>query len=85
VVVRRARLSSSGSVDMSANAYDEDPRTVAELRAEWNAGPQESDPPREQPSRATKPYALPRLGEVRCALFAKLHCPESIRKPKGRQ
>lgn len=61
---------------MTDNAYQDDPRTVAELRAEWD-----SRPPREKAG----PVSFAKFTELRGALFAKLHCPESIRKPKGRQ
>lgn len=61
---------------MTDNAYQDDPRTPAELRAEW-----EARPPRDRAG----PLAFAKSTEIRGALFAKLHCPESIRKPKGRQ
>jgi len=61
---------------MTDNAYEDDPRTPAELIAEW-----EGRPPREKAG----PVSFAKYTQVRGALFAKLHCPESIRKPKGRQ
>lgn len=59
---------------MTENAYEDDPRTVAELVAEWKAGPREGEH-----------RAIDRLGEVRGALFAKLHTPASIRAPKQKR
>jgi hypothetical protein len=59
---------------MTENAYSDDPRTAAELAEEWKAGPREGE---------HRP--IDRLSEVRSALFAKLRCPESIRKPKARK
>lgn len=59
---------------MTDNAYSDDPRTVPELAAELKAGPREGE---------LRP--IDRLGEVRSALFAKLHVPDSIRKPKAKR
>lgn len=56
--------------------YEEDKRTPAELIAEWD-----SRPPREKAG----PLSYAKSTAARGALFAKLHCPDSIRKPKGRQ
>lgn len=61
---------------MTENAYEDDPRSVEELIAEWA-----SRPSREQAG----PVSFAKSTAARGALFAKLHCPESIRKPKGRQ
>lgn len=59
---------------MTENAYSDDPCTAAELAAEWKAGPRDGE---------HRP--IDRLSEVRSALFSKLHCPESIRKPKAKR
>lgn len=61
---------------MTDNAYEDDPRTPAELIAEWNARPARE---------VAGPIAFNRSTEIRGALFAKLHCPESIRAPKARK
>jgi hypothetical protein len=60
---------------MTDNAYEDDPRTPAELIAAWVARPSRED---------AGPVSFAKSTELRGALFAKLHCPESIRKPKGR-
>lgn len=59
---------------MTENAYSDDPRTAAELTAEWKAGPLKGE---------CRP--IDRLSEVRSALFAKLRIPDSILKPKARK
>jgi hypothetical protein len=61
-------------VAMTDNAYSDDPRKVAELAAEWKAGPRDGE---------RRP--IDRLSEVRSALFSKLHTPESIRRPKNKR
>lgn len=56
-----------------SNAYEDDPRSVEELIAEWNRRPAKCGP-----------ADMDRLSKVRGALFGKLRCPDSIRKPKNK-